>query len=186
MTLPSLDVLNLDVQALQTLLASGLVKSSHLVDIYLAQIRRHDGYLHGMLSMTLREALQKIAVTLDDERAAGKLRSKLHGIPVILKVEPKPIYLRNICFSRLIYDRQDNINTHPNLGMRSTSGSLALEDARPSRNAQLAEKVCLLQEWQRQQYNFLPLTRSWQIIAAGMIILGKANLSVSHHCLIFC
>lgn len=55
------------------------------MDLYLDQIHRHDGYLHGMLSMPSRDALQRIAAVLDEERTAGKVRSKLHGIPVILK-----------------------------------------------------------------------------------------------------
>ncbi|UKZ94441.1 uncharacterized protein TrAFT101_009314 [Trichoderma asperellum] len=130
MTVPHIDVLNVDTNTLQALLEKGSIKSSHLVDLYLDQIQRHDDYLHGMLTMPSREALQKIAVALDEERAAGRARSKLHGIP-------------------------DNINTYPDLGMKSTSGSLALEDARPRENARLVDKI----------------------IAAGMIILGKANLS---------
>ena len=55
---PRLDVLNIDVRMLQEMLESGSVKSSHLVDLYLAQIQRHDGYLHGMLSMPPRSALE--------------------------------------------------------------------------------------------------------------------------------
>jgi hypothetical protein len=88
MIIPHLDVLIVDIKTLQDLLERGLVKSSHLVNLYLDQIQRHDDYLHGMLTMPSREALQKIATALDEERAAGKVRSKLHGIPVILKVKP--------------------------------------------------------------------------------------------------
>ncbi|PNP47963.1 hypothetical protein TGAMA5MH_01015 [Trichoderma gamsii] len=134
MIVPHLDVLTVNTQTLQDLLEKGSIKSTHLVNFYLDQIQRHDDYLHGILTMPSREALQKIAVALDKERAAGKVRSRLHGIPVILK---------------------DNINTHPELDMKSTSGSLVLEDARPRENARLVDKI----------------------IAAGMIILGKANLS---------
>lgn len=87
MTVPHIDVLNVDTNTLQALLEKGSIKSSHLVDLYLDQIQRHDDYLHGMLTMPSREALQKIAVALDEERAAGRARSKLHGIPIILKVK---------------------------------------------------------------------------------------------------
>lgn len=87
MIVPHLDVLTADTKTLQALLENGSIKSSHLVNLYLEQIQRHDDYLHGMLTMPSREALQKIAVALDGERAAGKVRSKLHGIPVILKVK---------------------------------------------------------------------------------------------------
>lgn len=92
MAVPHLDVLTVDTETLQAFLKEGSIKSSHLVDLYLDQIQRHDDYLHGMLTMPSREALQKIAVALDAERAAGKVRSKLHGIPVILKVKPSIFY----------------------------------------------------------------------------------------------
>lgn len=87
MIVPHLDVLTADTETLQALLEKGSVKSSHLVNLYVDQIERHDSYLHGMLTMPSREALQKIATALDEERAAGKVRSKLHGVPVILKVK---------------------------------------------------------------------------------------------------
>lgn len=86
MIVPHLDVLKVDTKTLQDLLEKGSIKSSHLVNLYMDQIQRHDDYIHGMLAMSSREALQKIAATLDEERAAGKVRSKLHGVPVILKV----------------------------------------------------------------------------------------------------
>lgn len=93
-----------------------------------------------MLTMPSREALQTIAMALDKERAAGKVRSKLHGIPVILKVKQSITTYRAV--NKLTLDSdQDNINTHPELGMNSTSGSLALEDARPRENARLVDKV---------------------------------------------
>jgi amidase len=87
MIVPHFDVLTADTKTLQALLEKGSIKSTHLVNIYLNQIQRHDDHLHGMLTMPSRESLQKIAVALDKERAAGKVRSKLHGIPVILKVK---------------------------------------------------------------------------------------------------
>lgn len=86
MGLTRVSVLNADVKSLQKFLQSGSVKSTALVDAYLAQIDRHDGYLHAMLSMPTRESIKNIAIALDEERAAGKVRSPLHGIPVIIKV----------------------------------------------------------------------------------------------------
>ncbi|KAG4437656.1 hypothetical protein IFR05_006867 [Cadophora sp. M221] len=120
------DILHLDVRKLQTLLDTTKVKCIQLVDLYLDQIHRHDGYLHGMLSMPSRDALQRIAAVLDEERTAGKVRSKLHGIPVIFK---------------------DNINTLPDLGMRSASSSFALKDARPRQNAKLVDKRGASSQW---------------------------------------
>ncbi|RHZ70336.1 hypothetical protein CDV55_108201 [Aspergillus turcosus] len=52
---------------------------------------------------------------------------------------------------------KDNIDTHPGLGMKTSAGSWALVDSRPRRNAPVVDKL----------------------IDAGLIILGKANLSVS-------
>ncbi|KAH7416717.1 amidase signature domain-containing protein [Cadophora sp. MPI-SDFR-AT-0126] len=50
---------------------------------------------------------------------------------------------------------KDNIDTDPGMGMDTTSGCLALAGSRPKRNAEIVERM----------------------ISAGMIILGKANLS---------
>ncbi|PVH76791.1 amidase signature enzyme, partial [Cadophora sp. DSE1049] len=87
-----------------------------------------------LLNIPSKIVLRNQTAALDVKRTAGKVKSKLHGILVILK---------------------DNINTHPDLGMRSASGSFALKDARPRENARFVDKI----------------------IAAGMIIIGKANLS---------
>ncbi|KAN0114724.1 Amidase signature domain containing protein [Hyaloscypha variabilis] len=50
---------------------------------------------------------------------------------------------------------KDNIATHPELGMDTTGGSFALVGSRPRKNAEIVDRL----------------------ISAGMIILGKANLS---------
>jgi amidase len=52
---------------------------------------------------------------------------------------------------------QDNIATVPELGMETTCGSWALHGMTPTANADLVDKL----------------------IQAGLIIIGKANLSVS-------
>ena len=59
-----------------------------------------------------------IARQLDDERANGRVRGPLHGIPVVLK---------------------DNIDTADE--METTAGSLALLGARPTRDAFVARKL---------------------------------------------
>ena len=84
--LPSIDVLTADARLLQNLLDKGAVKSVNLVDLYLAQIQRHDGYLHAMLSMPSQDALRTTAAKLDEERLKGQIRGPLHGVPVIVKV----------------------------------------------------------------------------------------------------
>jgi hypothetical protein len=82
----SLDVLTTDIKQLQLLLSSGRLRSTDLVDSYVSQIRKHDGYLHAMLSMPSDKKLKHDAAQLDAERDRGILRGPLHGIPIILKV----------------------------------------------------------------------------------------------------
>jgi amidase len=53
------------------------------------------------------------ADTLDAERTAGRVRSGLHGIPIIVK---------------------DNFATHLDLGMDTTCGTVALRGARPKQH----------------------------------------------------
>jgi amidase len=72
--------------------------------------------LHAVLEVN-REA-EAIAQTLDAERAAGKLRGPLHGIPILVK---------------------DNIDTGDS--MLTTAGSLALSDAPAPRDAFVIAKL---------------------------------------------
>ena len=86
----SVNALTADVHLLQTLLGEGSIKSVDLVNTYLAQIRKHDDYLHAMLSKPSSDALLKVAAKLDEERLNGNIRSPLHGIPIVIKVRDKP------------------------------------------------------------------------------------------------
>lgn len=86
---PVFDPLRASVLDLQKLLASGGLTSSTVIETYLAQIERHNHNglkLHAIITTASRDALLKQATTLDKERQAGKLRSPLHGIPIIVKV----------------------------------------------------------------------------------------------------
>lgn len=83
------DVLTADVRTLQRLLGRGAVNNSSLVDRYLAQIEKHDDYLHALIQVTPRDLLVKRAGELDGERKEGRLRGPLHGIPIIIKVRPR-------------------------------------------------------------------------------------------------
>lgn len=82
------NVLNSDTKSLKYLLENGHLKSVDLVDRYLDQIEKHDNYLHAMLSMPPRDTLKTLASELDNERKAGKVRSSLHGLPIVIKVTP--------------------------------------------------------------------------------------------------
>ncbi|KAL6795156.1 amidase signature domain-containing protein [Trichoderma sp. SZMC 28012] len=112
-------VLNLptaDVKNLQQMLTAGSITSAGLVDACLAQIRKHDGYLHAMIQTSPLDILREVTGALDEERAAGKVHGPLHGIPVL-----------------------DNIATHPNTGLRTTAGSLSLWSSKPKENAKLVD-----------------------------------------------
>jgi len=106
-----------DVSSLQAAMSEGSLTAVALTEHYLARIARLDPQLHAVLEVN-PEALS-IAAALDAERAAGTVRSPLHGIPVLLK---------------------DNIDTADQ--MHTTAGSLALLDApAPQRDAFLVSRL---------------------------------------------
>ena len=82
----SIDLLTIDAKGLQSLLTDGKFTSLDLVRQCLAQIQKHDGYLHAMIKTTPTQILEETAKSLDRERAEGKLRGPLHGIPILVKV----------------------------------------------------------------------------------------------------
>ena len=109
-------ILDLGVREQQAAMASGKLTSKALVARYLARIAALDkaGPRLNAVIETNPDALA-IAAGLDRERAAGKLRGPLHGIPVLLK---------------------DNIATGDR--MSTSAGSLALEGVRATRDAHIA------------------------------------------------
>jgi amidase len=82
----AVDVLTADIKTLQNWLQHGHGTSVALVESYLAQIQKHDGYLHAMIQVRSLDLLLETAKSLDQERQKGKLRGPLHGIPIIIKV----------------------------------------------------------------------------------------------------
>ncbi|EXJ68778.1 uncharacterized protein A1O5_07709 [Cladophialophora psammophila CBS 110553] len=126
--------LTADLRELQGLLGNGTLRSVDLVRLYTDQIQKHDDYLNAMINFGPLQSVLKAAETLDTERSEGRTRGPLHGIPIVIK---------------------DNIDTHPDLGFRTTAGSYALADSWPQRNAHIVDLL----------------------IAAGVIIIGKTNLS---------
>jgi amidase len=98
---------------------AGKLTSHALVSQYLARIAAIDKAgprLHAVIELN-PDAL-KIAAELDRERARGKVRGPLHGIPVLLK---------------------DNIATGDK--MSTSAGSLALDGVRASRDAFVAAQL---------------------------------------------
>ena len=83
------DVLTATVADLRQLLAHGKVSSSDLVKGYLKQIDKHNRkgmQLNAVISTAPVKDILRQADALDQERAEGKVRSLMHGIPVIIKV----------------------------------------------------------------------------------------------------
>ena len=106
----------LSIRDLAAGLASGRWSSRRLVELYVGRIAEVDrswagGHGTNAIAETNPQALE-IAEALDRERAAGKVRGPLHGIPVILK---------------------DNIDTGDRMettaGSRALAGSMAAKDA---------------------------------------------------------
>jgi amidase len=113
------DILEAGVREQGAAMAAGKLSAQALVRRYLSRIDAIDkaGPRLNAVIETNPDAL-KIAAELDRERAAGKLRGPLHGIPVLLK---------------------DNIATGDR--MCTSAGSLALDGVRASRDAFVAERL---------------------------------------------
>src|SRR5258708_29698852 len=118
---------------LQEWMTSGRYTARQVAELYLRridEIDRSGPALHAVIELN-PDALS-IADALDAERKAQGPRGALHGIPVLIK---------------------DNIDTADR--MMTTAGSLALEGAKPARDAFVVQRLR----------------------AAGVVILGKTNLS---------
>lgn len=107
------------IDGLQSRMASGKLSARELTAAYLtriAQIDQAGPSLHAVIEVN-PDALE-IAVRLDAERKAGRVRGPLHGIPVLIK---------------------DNIATLDR--METTAGSLALVGARPMHDAFIVARL---------------------------------------------
>ena len=104
---------------LQKQMKSGELTALQLTELFFERIDSIDTNgprLNSIIEMNPEAAA--IASSLDRERAAGKVRSLLHGIPILLK---------------------DNIDTHD--GMQTTAGSLAMEGNIASRDAFIVKQL---------------------------------------------
>ncbi len=107
------------IGGLQEALASGELSSEQLCRLYLERIGSLDDGTNGLHSVIETDpGALRVAGELDRERAAGRVRGALHGIPVLLK---------------------DNIATAG--PMQTTAGSLALVDLRPPAEAPLVRRL---------------------------------------------
>lgn len=107
------------ITELQEKMGSGKYTSEKITGLYLqriAQIDKAGPLLNAVIELD-PDALST-AKKLDDERKAGKIRSQLHGIPVLIK---------------------DNIDTADK--MKTTAGSLALENNIAAKDAFIVKKL---------------------------------------------
>ncbi|KAF2680816.1 amidase signature enzyme [Lentithecium fluviatile CBS 122367] len=113
-TLPSL--LDATIDELKDGLTCGRYSSVDLVHAYVARILEVNSTLHMVTE--INPDAWKIAKELDEERAAGKCRGPLHGLPILIK--------NNIATADL---------------MNNTAGSYALLGAKVPRDATVAAKL---------------------------------------------
>jgi amidase len=112
---PAFSVVEATIPELQAALAARRVTSRELVLQYLSRIALYEDRLHAALVVN-RDALAQAGV-LDRERAQGRLRGPLHGIPIALK---------------------DNIHT---TDMPTTGGALAFDGLVPPYEATLTKNL---------------------------------------------
>ena len=112
---PPFSVAEASMTDLRLALEQGRTTSREIVTQYLTRIAMYEDKLHAAITVNPRALL--IADSLDRERAAGRIRGPMHGIPVALK---------------------DNIHT---TDMRTTGGALAFADLVPPYEATLTRNL---------------------------------------------
>lgn len=118
---PRPDVVELTIAQTTTLLSSGRTTSAALVKEYLARIAAYDGDtttapgLHAVIASNPTAAAD--AAALDKERAAGRVRGPLHGVPIVVK---------------------DNIDL---VGMPTTNGAVAFATYKPKNDSTVVKKL---------------------------------------------
>ena len=108
-------VVELTIPQMQKAMAEGKTSSRDLVVQYLMRIGLYENKINASISVN-KNAI-KYAEELDRERAQGKIRGPLHGIPIAIK---------------------DNIHT---TDMPTTAGTLAFENYTPPYDATLVRKL---------------------------------------------
>ena len=114
---PFAELVETTIPQLQAKMRSGELTSRRLVEMYLERIKQIDTKTRSVLELN-PDALA-IADQLDKERKRGKVRSQMHGIPILIK---------------------DNIDTADR--MHTTAGSYALLDSpTPKEDAFVVQKL---------------------------------------------
>ncbi len=114
---PFAELVEVTIPQLQAQMKSGKLTARRLTEMYLERIKQIDTKTRAVIELN-PDALA-IADKLDKERKRGKVRSQLHGIPILIK---------------------DNIDTADK--MMTTAGSLALVDApTPTEDAFVVQRI---------------------------------------------
>lgn len=111
------DLIDASITELQEELSKGNVTSVDLVQMYLDRIEAYDKSLDLNSIISINENALETAKALDEERAAGKVRGVLHGIPIIVK---------------------DNYDVE---GLATSAGAVALKDSIAPDDATVVEKL---------------------------------------------
>jgi amidase len=112
------DPMEASILSLQAAMGTGRTSAVALVDYYLARMEALDAAGPALNAIASRnDRARERAAMLDRERAEGKVRGPLHGIPVVVK---------------------DNYETR---GMPTTAGSAALAGFSPARDAYLVQRL---------------------------------------------
>jgi amidase len=107
------------INDLQTGMASGKYSAQSVTQKYLDRIAEIDKKGPGINAVIeINPEALAIASALDNERKTGRVRGRLHGIPVLIK---------------------DNVDTHDR--MTTTAGSLALAGSIPLQDSSVAKKL---------------------------------------------
>jgi amidase len=112
---PAFDVFEASISDMQAAMKSGRTTSHAIVQQYLTRIATYEDKLHAAITVNPK-ALEE-ADALDRERAQGRLRGPLHGIPIALK---------------------DNIHT---TNMPTSGGALAFDGMIPPYEATLTKNL---------------------------------------------
>ena len=111
----SFNVVEASIADMQAALAAGRVTSRDLVAAYMSRIAQYEDTLNAVININLNAYSE--ADDLDRERAQGRLRGPLHGIPIALK---------------------DNVNTS---FMPTTGGALVFAGYTPPYDATVARNL---------------------------------------------
>lgn len=114
LTKAPIDITKMNIQSIEEALKENIITSEQLVKIYLERIEEYKSY-NAIISIN-ENAIEE-AKKLDEERSNGKVRSLLHGVPIVVK---------------------DNIDV---VGLPTTAGAKALKDNYPKEDAYVIKKL---------------------------------------------